>query len=71
MVLMSVFGPKWDKIMGDWRKLRNEEVCNLYSSSNIIRMIRSKSMGWVGHVPRIRRKRNAYKIMIGNPQKDD
>jgi hypothetical protein len=71
-VLRNIFGSKLKKkIMGGWRKLRNEEVRNLYSSSDIIRMIRSKQMRWIGHVPRIGEKRNAYKIMMGKPQRGD
>jgi hypothetical protein len=49
-VLRGMFGPKRDEAMGDWRKLHNEEFHNLYSSSNIIRMIRSRRMRWTGHV---------------------
>jgi hypothetical protein len=50
----------------DWRKLTNEELHNLYSSSNIIRMIKSRRMRWTGHVARMREKRNAYRILVGN-----
>jgi hypothetical protein len=51
-VLRRIFYPKRDEVTGDWRKLHNEELHNLYSSINIIRMIKSRRMGWVGHVAR-------------------
>jgi hypothetical protein len=47
--LRRIFGPKRDEVMGDWRKLHNEELHNLYSSPNTIRMIKSRRMRWVGH----------------------
>jgi hypothetical protein len=47
-VLRRIFGPKRDEVAGGWRKLHNEELHNLYSSPNIIRMIKSKRMGWLG-----------------------
>jgi hypothetical protein len=53
MVLRRIFGPKRDKMIGGWRKLHNEEFHNLYSSSSIIRMIKSKRMSWAGHVARM------------------
>jgi hypothetical protein len=49
-VLRRIFGPKRDDATGEWRKLRNEELHNLYSSPNILRMIKSRSMRWTGHV---------------------
>jgi hypothetical protein len=54
--------------MGDWRKLHNEELHNLYSSLNIIRMIKSRRMSWAGHVPRMEAKRNSYRIVVGKPK---
>jgi hypothetical protein len=49
-MLRRIFGPKTDAMVGGWRKLHNEEVRNLYSSSRIIRMIKSRRMRWEGHV---------------------
>jgi hypothetical protein len=49
-VLRRIFGPKRDEVMGGWRKLHNEELHNLYSSPNIIRMIKSMRMRWAGHL---------------------
>jgi hypothetical protein len=47
-VRRRIFGPKRDEVSGDWRKLHNEELYNLYSSPNIIRMIKSRRMSWAG-----------------------
>jgi hypothetical protein len=60
-VLRSIFGPKRDEVTGDWRKLHNEELRNLYSSPNIItsRTIKSRRMSWTGHVARMGENRNA------------
>jgi hypothetical protein len=52
-VLRRIFGPKRDEVAGGWRKLHNEELCDLYSSSSIIRMIKSGKMRWAGHVARM------------------
>jgi hypothetical protein len=51
-VLRIIFGPKTDEVTGDWRKLHNEELHNLYSSPSIIRMIKSMRMRWAGHLAR-------------------
>jgi hypothetical protein len=59
---------KRDEVMGDWRKPHNEEFHNLYSSLNIIRMIKSRRMRWAGHVARMVAKRNAYRILVGKPE---
>jgi hypothetical protein len=52
-VLRRIFGPKRDDVTGDWRKLHNDELHNLYSSPNIIRMIESRILRWAGHVARM------------------
>jgi hypothetical protein len=67
-VLRRIFGLKRDKVMGGWRKLHNEELHNLYSSPSIIRMIKSRQMRWAGHVARMGEKRNAYRILVGEPK---
>jgi hypothetical protein len=54
--LRSIFGPKRDEVKGDWGKLHNEELHNLYSSPSIITMIKSRRMRWAGHVARMRRR---------------
>jgi hypothetical protein len=65
MVLRRIFGPKRDEVTGDWRKLHNEELRNLYSSPKVVRMIKSRRMRWAGHVPRMREKKNAYMLLVG------
>jgi hypothetical protein len=67
-VLRRIFGPKRDEVTGDWRKLHNEELHNLYSSPNRIRMIKSRGMRWAGHVARMGETRNAYMILVGKPE---
>jgi hypothetical protein len=67
-VLRRIFGPKRDEVTGGWRKLHNEQLHNLYSSSSIIRMIKPRRMRWAGFVARIEKKRNAYRILVGNPE---
>jgi hypothetical protein len=54
--VLRIFGPKRDEVIGGWRKLHNEELHNLYASSNVIRMIKSWRMRWAGHVARNRRR---------------
>jgi hypothetical protein len=49
-VLRRIFGPKRDEVTGEWRKLNNEELHDLYPSSNIVRVIKSRRMRWAGHV---------------------
>jgi hypothetical protein len=67
-VLRRIFGPKGDEVTGEWRKLHNGELRNLYSSPNIIRQIKSRSMGWTGHVARMGEDRNLYRVLVGRPE---
>jgi hypothetical protein len=67
-VLRRRFGPKWDEVTGDSRKLHNEEHQNLYSSPGIIRMMKSRRMSWAGHVARRGDKRIPYRVLIGKPE---
>jgi hypothetical protein len=64
----GIFGPKRDEVTGEWRKLHNEELRDLYSSASIIRIIKSRRMRWAGHVARMREKRNTYMLFVGKPQ---
>jgi hypothetical protein len=68
MVLRRMFGPKRDEVTGEWRRLHNEELNDLYSSPNIIRVIKSRRMRWVGHVARLVEGRGAYRILVGRPE---
>jgi hypothetical protein len=56
-VLRRIFGPKRDEVTGEWRKLHNEELHDLYSSPSVIRIINSRRMGWAGHVAQIGKRR--------------
>jgi hypothetical protein len=66
--LRRIFGPKGDEVKGEWRKLHNEELHILYSTPNIIREIKSRRMRWAGHVARMGKERNVYRILVGKPQ---
>jgi hypothetical protein len=63
-----MFGLKRDEVAGEWRKLHNEELHNLYSSPNIIRMTKSRRMRWARRVARMGENRNAYRILEGKPE---
>jgi hypothetical protein len=67
-VLRRIFGPKRDEIMGEWRKLHNKELRDLYSLPSIIRIIKSTKMSWEGHVARVGEKRNAYRLPVRKPE---
>jgi hypothetical protein len=60
-----IFGPKRENVGGEWRRLHNEELHNLYATPSIISAIKSRSMTWVGHVARVGETRNAYNILVG------
>jgi hypothetical protein len=66
-VLRRIPGHKRDEIIGCWRTLHNEKLCNLHSSPNIIRMMKSRRVGWAGHVAHMQKKRSACKVLIGKP----
>jgi hypothetical protein len=63
----KIFGPKKDEVLGGWGKLHNEEIHNLYCSTSIIRIIKSRRMRLAGHVARMGEKSNAQKILVGKP----
>jgi hypothetical protein len=67
-VLRMIFGRNRDGATGEWRRLHNEELRDLYSSSNIIRVIKSRRMRWAGYVARRGEKRGAYSILVGRPE---
>jgi hypothetical protein len=67
-VLRRIFGPKRDEMTGDWRKLHNKELHDLYSLPSIIRIIKSRRMRWAGHVAQKGEKRNAYRLLVGKPE---
>jgi hypothetical protein len=67
-VLRRIFGPKRDEVTGEWRKLHSEEIHNLYSSPDIIRLVKSRRMRWAGHVARMGEDRKVYKVLVGKPE---
>ena len=65
--MRRIFGRKRGEVTGEWRKLHNEELNDLYSSPNIILVIKSR-MRWVGYVARMREMRGVYRILVGKPE---
>ena len=68
-VLRKIFWPKWDEVTRDWRKLHNEELNDIYSSQNIVRMRKSRIMRWAGHVVRMGEKGDVYRVLVGKPER--
>jgi hypothetical protein len=66
-VLRAIFGPEREEVAGGWRRLHNEELHNLYTSPNIVRVIKSKRMRWAEYVARMGEMKNAYIILVGKP----
>ena len=71
MVLRRIFGPRKDEVTGEWRRLHNEELNDLYSSPNIVRVIKSRRMRWVGHVARMGEERGCIGSWWENRRKRD
>jgi hypothetical protein len=67
-VLRRVFGPKRDEVTGEWRKLHNEELNDLYSLLNIVRVVKSRRVRWAGHVARMGEERGVYRVLMGKPE---
>jgi hypothetical protein len=67
-VLRRVFGPKKDEVTGKWIKLHNEELNDLYSLPNIVRVVKSRRMRWAGHVARMGEEREVHRVLVGNPE---
>ena len=68
MVLRRIFGPRKDEVTGEWRRLHNEELNDLYSSPNFVRVIKSRRIRWVGHVARMGEERKVYRVLVGKPE---
>jgi hypothetical protein len=66
--LRRIFGPKSDEVTGEWRKLHNEKLRNLYLSPDIIRQVKSRRMRWAGHVARMGEERKVYRVFVGKPE---
>jgi hypothetical protein len=67
-VLRKIFGPKWDEVTGEWRKLHNEELNDLYSLSNLVQVIKMRRMRWAGHVACMGDGRGVYRVLVGKPE---
>ena len=68
MVLRRIFGPMRDEVTGKLRRLHNEELNDLYSSPNIVRVIKSRRMRWDGHVARMSEERGVYRVLVGKKE---
>ena len=68
MVLSGIFGTRRDEVTGEWRRLHNEELNDLYCSPNIVRVIKSRKMRWAWHVARLGGKMVIYRVFLGKPE---
>jgi hypothetical protein len=67
-VLRRIFGPRRDEVTGKWRRFHNEELNDLYSSPNIVRVIKARRMRWTVHVAHMGEKRGVYRVLVGKPE---
>ena len=67
-MLRRVFRPKRDEVTGEWKKLHNEELSDLYSLPNIVRVVKSRRMKWAGHVARMGQGREVHRVLVGRPE---
>jgi len=68
MVLRKIFGPRRNEVTGEWKRLHNEELNDLFSSPNVVRVIKSRRMRWAGHVARMGKERGVYRVLVGKPE---
>jgi hypothetical protein len=66
--LRRIFGPRRDKVTGEWGKLRNEGLNDPISSTNIVRVIKFRRMNWAGHVARMGEGKGVYRVLVGKPE---
>ena len=66
VVLRRIFGPRRDEVTGEWRRLHNKEINNLYSSPNVVQVIKSRRMRWAGHVAHMGEERGCIGSCWGN-----
>jgi len=67
-MLRRIFRPRRDEVTGEWRRLHNKELNDLYSSPNIVRVIKSRRMRWAGHVARMGEERGVYRVLLWKPE---
>jgi len=67
-VLRRVFGPTRDEVIGEWRKLHNEQLRDLYSLPNSMRVVKSRRMRWAGHVAHMAEGRGVHRVLVGKPE---
>ena len=70
-IVDRIFGPRRNEVTGEWRRLHNKELNDLYSSPNIVRVIKSRRMGWAGHVARMGEERRCIGSWLGNRREGD
>jgi len=67
-LLRKIFRPRRDEVTVECRRLQNEELNDLYSSTNTVRVIKSRKMRWDGHVARMGEERGVYRVLVGKPE---
>ena len=67
-MVLRIFGPRRNEVTGEWRRLHNEELNDLYSSPNIVRVIKSRRMTWAGHEARMGEELGVYRVLLGKPE---
>ena len=68
MVLRRIFGPRRDEVTEEWRRLHKEGLIDLYSTPNIVRVIKLRRMRWAGHVARMGEEKGVYRLLVGKPE---
>ena len=67
-MLRRIFGPRRDEVTGEWRRLHNEELNDLYSPPNIVCVIKSRRMRWAGHVAHMGKEKGVYRVLVGKQE---
>jgi hypothetical protein len=67
-LLRRVFEPKRDEVTGEWRNLHNDDLNDLHSLPNIVRVVKSRRMRWAGHVARMGEDRGVHRVLVGKPE---
>ena len=67
-MMLRIYGPRRDEVTGDWGRLHNKELNDLYSSPNIVQVIKLRRMSWAGHMARMGEERGVYRVLVGKPE---